>query len=130
MSGHETRISEIKDGDDNPFATPTDVGRSAGYRSSMTITRRCLLVGVAAGFGYTIILGVLSFRQFYTSDLSRNEIEKRPDWVLLLIEVFVAGAGMSVVLGIIGAAIGAILEIVVSVFYSDQATNSTLSEHE
>lgn len=97
----------------NPFAVPTDGTSDSTKRLESTITRRFTILGGVSGVGYSVILLCYSLWVHYSGVPSTQVDGAKYRLVDVLLQCFLAGAGMIVILAIAGAGVGTIVEIVV-----------------
>lgn len=97
----------------NPFAVPTDGALDSKERVESTITRRFTILGGAAGVGYSVILLCYSLWVHY-SGVPSTQVDEAPHRLIdVLLQCFLSGVGMIVILAIVGAGVGTIVEIMV-----------------
>ena len=97
----------------NPFAVPPDGIQQPRQWMDTSITRRFMILGGVSGLGYTLVLLGYSLWVHYSGIASAQVDEAKYRLVDVLLQCFLAGAGMIVILAIAGAGVGTIIEIVV-----------------
>lgn len=97
----------------NPFAVPPDGIRQPMQRMDTSITRRFTILGGVSGFGYTLVLLGYSLWVHYSGIASVQGDEASRRLLDVLLQCFLSGVGMIVILAIAGAGVGTIIEIVV-----------------
>lgn len=97
----------------NPFAVPPDGIRHAIQPTDASITRRFTILGGLSGFGYTLVLLSYSLWVHYSAVTSKQGDEASRRLLDVLFQCFLSGVGMIVILAIVGAGVGTLVEVVI-----------------
>jgi hypothetical protein len=107
----------------NPFATSAETMQEVVVQKGKpSITRRTTILGGVAGAGYTIVLMIYALRLQLWGSADKSIDTPGPGWLEIVLQTLIVGVVSSVVLAIVGAAVGTFIEIVLSIARGSDVT--------